>query len=252
LPTLDGLRGIAILLVTLFHYEVREWPWRAGFAAPLWTVVREGWLGVDLFFVLSGFLITGILVDTKSNQGYFRNFYARRTLRIFPLYFAYLAAVFLILPVLPRIAAWQAETPFDTQLWFWSYLCNLVISLRGWGASPQLVSDTWSLAVEEQFYLIWPAVVLLSSRRTLVGICLACIVGAIAFRTGLRLAHVPWVANVVLTPARMDSLTMGALVALAVRGPSGLARVARFCPAGGCGGCGGVCRPLRLARPGRR
>lgn len=228
LPTLDGLRGIAILLVMLFHYEVRNWPWHSDFAYPLWAVMREGWLGVDLFFVLSGFLITGILVDTKENPGYFRNFYARRTLRIFPLYFAYLALLFLILPLLPRIAPWQAETPFATQIWFWSYLCNLLIGVQGWGASPKLAYHTWSLAVEEQFYLIWPAVVLLSSRRSLVRICVACIIGAVVFRTGLRLAHLPWVAGFVLTPARVDGLAMGALVALAVRSSGGLARVARF------------------------
>jgi len=228
LPTLDGLRGIAIFLVMLLHYEVRWWPWRTDFTRPLWAVMREGWLGVDLFFVLSGFLITGILIDTKANQGYFRNFYARRTLRIFPIYFAYLAVVFLILPALPRIAAWQAETPFATQIWFWSYLSNLLVGMHNWDASPRLVGHAWSLAVEEQFYLIWPAVVLFSSRRNLIRICLACIVGAVAFRTGLRLAHVPWVANFVLTPARMDSLAMGALVALGVRGPGGLALVARF------------------------
>ena len=228
LPTLDGLRGIAILLVMVFHYEVRNWPWRSDFGYPLWAVMREGWLGVDLFFVLSGFLITGILVDTKENPGYFRNFYARRTLRIFPLYFAYLAFVFLILPLLPRIAPWQAETPFATQVWFWSYLCNSLIGVQGWGASPKLVSHTWSLALEEQFYLIWPAAVFLSSRRGLIRICIACIIGAVVFRTGLRLAHLPWIASFVLTPARVDCLAMGALVALAVRSSGGFARVARF------------------------
>ena len=212
----------------LFHYEVRNWPWRSGLAQPLWAIMREGWVGVDLFFVLSGFLITGILVDTRKSPGYFRNFYARRALRIFPLYFAYLAGVFLILPLLPRIAPWQAETSFATQMWYWSYLCNLLIALRGWGASPMLVGHTWSLAVEEQFYLIWPAAVLLSSRRGLIRICLACIVGAIVFRTGLRLADIPYIANVVLTPARMDGLAMGALVAIAMRDPSGLALVARY------------------------
>ena len=228
LPPLDGLRGIAILLVMLYHYEARYYPWRSGLGEPLWAVMREGWLGVDLFFVLSGFLITGILYDSKPDPGYFRNFYARRTLRIFPLYYAYLIAVFLIGPALPHIAVWQTGTAFEVQVWFWSYLSNLLIGVRGWAASPNLVAHFWSLAVEEQFYLVWPAVVLFSGRRTLVWICLACVAGALALRTGLRLGHVPWVANYVLTPARVDSLAMGALVALAVRGAGGLARVARF------------------------
>lgn len=211
-----------------FHYEVRYWPWRSGIGYPIWAIFREGWVGVDLFFVLSGFLITGILVDTKHGEGYFRNFYARRSLRIFPLYFVFLACVFLVLPHLPRIASWQSETALGTQIYFWTYLSNFLIGIRGWGASPLLIGHTWSLAVEEQFYLIWPAVVLLASRRKLVGICLACIFGAIVFRTGLWLAGVSWIANVTLTPGRVDGLAMGALVALAVRDTHYFALIKRY------------------------
>ena len=228
LPPLDGLRGIAILLVMFFHYEVRSWPWKSGLAWPMWAVIREGWLGVDLFFVLSGFLITGILFDSRRSLGYFRTFYMRRTLRIFPVYYAYLVAMFVVLPALPRVVPWQAVTPFDVQIWYWSYLSNVLIALQGWQSSPSFVGHFWSLAVEEQFYLVWPMVVLRSSRRVLIWVCLGCMVGALAVRAGLKIAHVSWLANYVLTGARMDSLAMGALVAVAVRSPGGLALVTRF------------------------
>ena len=228
LAPLDGLRGVAILLVLFFHYEVRSWPYRSGLGMLPWAVIREGWLGVDLFFVLSGFLITGILVDTKHAPHYFRNFYARRALRIFPLYYAYLVAFFLILPALPHFVDWQTPTSFNVQFWFWSYLSNLLIGLRGWAASPNLLSHFWSLSVEEQFYLAWPAIVLLLGRRGLALTCIGCVIGAAAFRIGLRLNDVPWVANVVLTPSRVDGLAMGALVALAVRSTGGVLRLARI------------------------
>ena len=228
MPAIDGLRGIAILLVMFFHYEVRNWPWPSGIAWPIWAVIREGWLGVDLFFVISGFLITGILYDSRGDSGYFRTFYMRRTLRIFPVYYAYLLAMLVVLPALPHVVSWQADTPLAVQGWYWTYLSNVLIGLHGWQGSPTYVNHLWSLALEEQFYLVWPGIVLLASRRTLVGICLACFGAALAFRAGLRHENIPWVANFVLTPARMDTLAAGALLAIVIRGPDGLARLARI------------------------
>ena len=99
IPALDGVRGLAILLVLFYHTTIVEpGPW---WATMLHATCRNfGWTGVDLFFVLSGFLITGILVDAKGRPNFLRNFYARRVLRIFPLYYAYLFAVLLIGPTL--------------------------------------------------------------------------------------------------------------------------------------------------------
>ena len=193
------LRAIAILLVMVFHYEVRDWPWRSGVAWPLWAVIREGWLGVDLFFVLSGFLITGILLDTRGLPGYFRNFYARRTLRIFPVYYGYLVAVFVLLP--PVVSS-VAATPAGVQWWFWTYASNLPLGVEGWRFSPGFVSHFWSLAIEEQFYLVWPAIVLFARRRTLAWTCVACIAGALAFRLHALSAMPDPVGGYVLTVPR--------------------------------------------------
>lgn len=227
MPALDGLRAIAVLLVMFHHYEVRDWPWRTGLAWPAWAVFREGWVGVDLFFVISGFLITGILHDTKGEHGFFRTFYARRTLRIFPIYYAYLLAMFVALPLLPHVSPWQAPVPASVQAWSWTYTSNILIGLHGFGASPVYVNHFWSLAVEEQFYLLWPALVFVSTRRQMIGICVGAIAVALAFRAGLKLADASWMANFALTPARIDSLALGALVALVARGPRGAELLAR-------------------------
>jgi len=193
-----------------------------GFAGEiLMDVTYAGWTGVDLFFVLSGFLITGILLETKSRTGYFTVFYARRTLRIFPLYYAFLFAWFVILPLVawpgPGFRSLSAE-----QGWYWTYMANVKIGREGW---PELydLGHFWSLAVEEQFYLFWPLVVMLLSRRRFTLVCAGIVAGApilrlVLFETDLRLAAY------VLTPARIDSLAIGALLSLAIRS----ARVWRF------------------------
>jgi peptidoglycan/LPS O-acetylase OafA/YrhL len=222
LPALDGLRAIAILLVLFFHFEIRELPKKVALL-PVWATVQAGWLGVDLFFVLSGFLITGILCDTRETRGYFRNFYARRTLRILPLQYGFLALSFLVLPIL-GVLPW---TPASTQAWFWLHLSNFLIAFRGWGASQMLVPHFWSLAVEEQFYLVWPALVFLVSRPALRRICVACVVVSLAVRVGLRYTTLPWYACLAFTPARLDALGLGALLAILMRGGTSAPLVAR-------------------------
>ena len=161
------MRGIAILLVLVCHLTqyggmrpdgpFLDRVWRA------WTMPLG--FGVDLFFVLSGFLITGILLDTREGPDYFRNFYARRVLRIFPLYYAALAVAFLLIPSVRRDA-----------LWYWTYLTNFRFAEVGWPKVPYL-GHFWSLAVEEQFYLVWPALVFFLPRRVLPWLCL----GAVAY-----------------------------------------------------------------------
>lgn len=190
-PALDGLRGVAILLVIAHH---------AGLLA-------SGWIGVDLFFVLSGFLITGILVRAREDPHYFRNFWARRALRILPACAVFLSVLLLVSPWLlgDRLPAHQ--------LWLWLFAANLTIARHGFAAVPPYTAHLWSLAVEEQFYLIWPVVVMACSVRALRRVCVAGIVLAFAFRVLLHV-HNTGLAIYVLMPTRMDALLVGGWLAI--------------------------------------
>lgn len=228
IPVLDGLRGVAILLVLLLHFG----QFGHGLPAPtVWidrlfmTVVRTGWTGVDLFFVLSGFLITGILYDTKGSPHYFRQFYARRILRIFPLYYGTLLVFLVLLPSLwPRHEVLR-DLKADAW-WYWSYLYNVKAARSGFTPTSAL-GHFWSLAVEEQFYLVWPTVVLFLGRRHLLAACAAGVVGALLIRTGLLAAGYHYAPDV-LTPARMDALAIGGFIAVIAREPAGLERLRRW------------------------
>src|SRR4051812_432361 len=157
---IDGLRGTAILAVVICHFSAllprADHPWIG--------VLENGWAGVDLFFVISGFLITGILLDAKGEANYFRNFYARRALRIVPLYYG-----FLIVALLLR--QWEAQP------WLWTWTVNYWLPMRmgaagtAWTSWNEMIIPFWSLAVEEQFYLIWPIVALLLSPHGLMRVC---------------------------------------------------------------------------------
>jgi peptidoglycan/LPS O-acetylase OafA/YrhL len=221
IAALDGLRGLAILAVLIFHFA----PYVAGtnpvlFAVNNWRV--SAWCGVDLFFVLSGFLITGILLDAKTSAHYFRNFYARRTLRIFPLYFGVLLAAWALAQVTGTALS---ESVHDRELadqpfWLWTYCTNIAVALKGnWtltfhGLS---VSHFWSLAVEEHFYLLWPVVVLVLRPRGLAIACCLAIVGAVLLRTVLIAHGAAPLTVYVLTPCRLDALALGGLLALMAR-----------------------------------
>jgi peptidoglycan/LPS O-acetylase OafA/YrhL len=183
-----------------------------------------GWIGVDLFFVLSGYLITGVLLDAKRRPDYFKNFYARRALRILPLYYGFLAVILLIPRQTPIASSLGADYLADHMLWFWTHTTNwLMASPSGYaGASRAGFGGLWSLAIEEQFYLAWPIIVLLTSRRGLALTCGLLWLGAIATRTWLALSAAPVPVAYVVTPARLDPLLVGALLALAARRPNAL------------------------------
>jgi peptidoglycan/LPS O-acetylase OafA/YrhL len=207
-PALDGVRGLAIVLVVVMHSLFFGVPLPGvpplSQEHPFVRLVGLGWCGVDVFFVLSGYLITGILVQSRGQPHWFRNFYARRALRIFPLYYLVLA---LLLWVLPRPPVTGAETAA-----YLLYYQNFHFAFGG-DRHPDLARDiTWSLAIEEQFYLVWPAVVAWLTPRWLPRVCVLAIVGAIVLRfVGLELG-IP--KPYFLTFCRVDALAAGALLAL--------------------------------------
>ncbi len=221
---LDGIRGLAILLVMLTHFTlVHSGPILDRLVG---TAGRFGWSGVDLFFVLSGFLITGILLDAKGSPNFLRHFYARRALRIFPLYFAFLFLATLLVPALPF--AWTGLFPVGdwTKPLYWLYLSNFAITI-----SPDVANDmlgpTWSLAIEEQFYLAWPLLVLVLSRRALLWTCGLGVVLSVASRTAFVTLGADRLWAYVLTPCRMDGLAIGCLVAIVLRDGSGTGVIGR-------------------------
>ena len=226
IPALDGLRGVAILLVMLLHFQLDAPDTTLGHAYQ--SVVDSGWAGVDLFFVLSGFLITGILYDNRADENYFRTFYVRRVLRIFPLYFGFLAVRFFVAPQLFQPEWVDLHSPPSQQAWAWLYLTNLQIALFGGDGVAPFTAHFWSLAIEEQFYLVWPAVVLLLPRRRLLALCVGMVAGALLLRTVLVFALDNYAATYYFTPARMDALALGALIALVVRGPGGMEPLLRW------------------------
>jgi peptidoglycan/LPS O-acetylase OafA/YrhL len=226
IPALDAIRGLAIIAVTLYRFRAADFAAATGNA---WFAngLDLGQRGVDLFFVLSGFLITGILFDAKQHPHYFRNFYARRSLRIFPLYFGVLAAALLLLPLIASGTTLFAQAR-DLQGWLWLYGTNLLMAWRGewcFGAFDHF----WSLAIEEHFYLAWPLVIWFTSRTTAMRIC-----ATIAVLSGL--ARIGWLAlggngpaASVFTLFHLDALLVGAWLALAARSPDGLTRLVPWC-----------------------
>jgi peptidoglycan/LPS O-acetylase OafA/YrhL len=219
----DGIRGLAISLVMLHHSFQNDDPQPVLPDRLVFGLAGSGWSGVDLFFVLSGFLITGILLDSRGQTHYFRNFYGRRTLRIFPLYYAVLLVFFVGFTIVPHpLFARYVEDAVEDQLWFWTYLTNVRIAIRGEWYDTLIPDILWSLAIEEQFYLIWPVLILACSARTLMAICLGLFAGALATRLALAFAGVEPIVSFVLTLTRMDGLALGALIALLSREQTGL------------------------------
>jgi peptidoglycan/LPS O-acetylase OafA/YrhL len=217
-PELDGIRGLAILLVVIWHCVVV--PLGRSSSHFLQFLSRMGiqtWSGVDLFFVLSGFLIGGILIDAKDSQNYFRTFYIRRVFRILPIYVAFLAA-FPLCRWLSRIVngtdllamPWYVYASFTQNFWLTNHPWNT------W------IGQTWSLAVEEQFYLTVPSLIWITPRKDLWKVALGCVTATLFFRSAMYLHFYPdWrAAAYTLLPCRADALMLGLLGAIMVRSPN--------------------------------
>jgi peptidoglycan/LPS O-acetylase OafA/YrhL len=230
MPVLDGVRGLAVLMVLVFHFVSNTLPTNSVERAIV-GVTNYGSYGVDLFFVLSGFLITGILYDAHNEPHYFRNFYMRRFLRIFPLYYGVLALVFFVAPLIPLLRGSTLDYLVDRQAWAWLYAVNIYIGrAEDWSFS--YLDHFWSLAIEEHFYLFWPLVVFLLARRprALIAVSLATSLGAMTARLIGSLMGLSWWTTYVLTPFRLDGLALGAFLAVMARQPEGVERLARPLP----------------------
>lgn len=209
IPQLDAVRGLAVLLVLLHNTDVYP-------SVHLKFISANGWMGVDLFFVLSGFLITGILLDTKKGEGYFKNFYARRCLRIWPLYYSALLFMFVVVPLLRPAEAQNIYEARSAPWWsFPVFLQNFLVPVPSMATG--LLGVTWSLAVEEQFYLVWPMIVRFCSESQLRKITIA----VICISPVLRLYSAAHQVNIYSnTFCRLDGLMAGALLAVVIRSRS--------------------------------
>jgi peptidoglycan/LPS O-acetylase OafA/YrhL len=223
------VRGVAILSVLLFHFLTPTNPQGAVENGLTW-LVAYGALGVDLFFILSGFLITGILYDSRADSSYFRNFYMRRVLRIFPLYYGVLAIVFLVIPAIPALRNSEIAGLSSHQAWAWLYGVNIYISIHNSWAVLSYLTHFWSLAIEEQFYVVWPLAVWLLAARPRRFLAFALAVAAISAgaRIIAALCGVNLITITVLTPFQLDSLALGAFIAVLVRQPDGAASARRL------------------------
>ncbi|MEO8960410.1 MAG: acyltransferase [Ginsengibacter sp.] len=200
IPELDGLRGIAILLVIAYHY-----------LGTRFAIFSIGWTGVDLFFVLSGYLITSRLILTKEQTGYFRRFYRNRILRIFPLYYATLIGFYFIIPlIIPEYYYKYLEFYGEHAASFFLFLENWTF-INNPGIKQNHLQMLWSLAVEEQFYLIWPAFIFFfANNKNLKTILVIWLSSTIILRSTLYLIYPDnYYAFFCNTFCRMDAFIAG-------------------------------------------
>jgi peptidoglycan/LPS O-acetylase OafA/YrhL len=226
---LDGLRGLAILLVFVFHFALMHEAFRGPNPGLFLQIAQMGWMGVDLFFVLSGFLITGILANARAQRHYLKNFLGRRFLRIWPLYYLSLLVLMVLAPLLmskvpPELQGMQAK-----QIWFWLYGTNWLFALEG-EFSRTSGGYFWSLAVEEQFYVVWPFVVYALSDRRLLIVSAGLVCVSLASRLILSGFGVGTGVLYNMTFTHFDGLALGACLSICLRSPELGARVTRVLP----------------------
>jgi peptidoglycan/LPS O-acetylase OafA/YrhL len=224
---LDGIRGLAILLVLVCHYSAIVNVPSIPLIGTVCRLLDFSWSGVDLFFVLSGFLIGGILLDAKTSANYYRTFYARRAHRILPLYWLWTGLFFLGVWFASGSTKYEYTEIFNNRIPYWTYplfLQNFFqAGLRTFGCF--WMSITWSLAVEEQFYLLFPSIVRRLDRRGLFVFLCVCIGMAPLCRLALQSLGYSIHGPFMLLPCRADSLALGVLVAMAKRDKNVWAKV---------------------------
>jgi peptidoglycan/LPS O-acetylase OafA/YrhL len=219
IPALDGLRGLAILLVLLWHGVFAQYS-PSPLITKLLLIGKLSWSGVDLFFVLSGFLIGGILLDERESKSYFRTFYLRRVYRILPLYLLVVSLYLICFFSISGFSDWIAFDVLHIPAWtFFLFVQNFSMARFGtFGAGP--IGVTWSLAIEEQFYLTAPWIIRKLSLPQLVRVLVSVVICAPALRILLffTLPHGAFACHV-LMPCRADALCMGMLTAILLREP---------------------------------
>ncbi len=206
-PALDGVRGLAMLMVVLIHGFT---PTPTGLPTQLVHNAFESFfVAVDLFFVLSGFLITSILIRTRGSEGYLRHFYWRRILRISPAYLIVMFGCFVLLPLFERPGN---ATALRAAAWpHLLYVQNLVAALQA--PMPVELSHFWSLAIEEQFYLLWPLAVMLLPPRHLPQVCAGLFAASCAAKLILYFSGASWLTLYVFTPCHIEGVAAGAWIA---------------------------------------
>jgi peptidoglycan/LPS O-acetylase OafA/YrhL len=198
IPELQGLRGLAVLAVVIYHCHPRLE------GTPIYRAALWGWAGVNLFFVLSGFLITSILLESRGKPHYFRNFYGRRALRIWPVYVLVLVACYLNAPwfIGPPVLEAVRTAPWWAYILFLQNLFHLAL--------PPSIGPTWSLAIEEQYYFLWAPIVRILERMWSLAAFLCC---ALIAAPLFRLTHFAWITPT-HTLTHIDGIAMGSLIAI--------------------------------------
>ncbi|MGH9598820.1 MAG: acyltransferase family protein, partial [Terracidiphilus sp.] len=198
IPELQGFRGLAVIAVVLYHSRPRlEGTW-------IYSSAAWGWAGVNLFFVLSGFLITSILLESRHKPRYFRNFYMRRVLRIWPVYVLVLVVVYLNAPwfVGPGVLEAIRTAPWLAYIFFAQNLFHLAL--------PPALGPTWSLAIEEQYYFLWAPLVRILHRPRALTLVLAALLVASPL---MRWANFAWMTPT-NTLIHLDGVAWGSLLAV--------------------------------------
>ena len=211
---LDGLRALAILLVILHNAAV--FPSQRNWALPIDVLAHFGWVGVQLFFVLSGLLITQALLVSRGSAHYYRDFQLRRAARILPLYVLVLVFFLYVLPYCIQLPATTLAS-YRHQWNLWLFVDNWRPPITGFVS---WFPHFWSLAVEVQFYLLWPLLIACVPPRRLLATCSALVAVAIAARTVMWWLGLPAEAIYINSLARMDALILGAMVAVLLRSPA--------------------------------